>query len=132
MIVSEEFKNGFLTLCRQGKTPTQIAVALDIFKDELIKLSKTDEFKDTWQKGKELYQAYHEDLLDFYMEKDSKIDTKVRDLQRWRLETLFKQDWSAKAEPEIETNKASSLSNEELEERIKNLLNLPHIQQIFS
>lgn len=129
--MTPEFKDKFLELCRAGKTPTQIAVALDIFKDELIKLSKTDDFKDTWQKGKELYQAYHEDLLDKMMQPQSGADTKDRDLQRWRLETLFKQDWSAKAEPELETNKASSMSNEELEERIKNLLNLPYIQQLL-
>jgi hypothetical protein len=131
MELTDSFINEFLELCRNGKTPTQIAVRLNMLRDELTVLSKTEHFKAIWQKGKELYQAYHEDLLDQMMSEGSRADTKDRDLQRWRLETHFKNDWSDKPEEKEDTDRITTLTNAELEEKIKQLANLPHIRQII-
>lgn len=130
MISSDEF----LSYCRQGLTLTQIAVRANLSKEELVNHFKsTDELKLSWSRGKELCQAFHEDLLDQMMSDGSTADTKDRDLQRWRLEVRFPNDWSEKSDQNPENiSELSNMSTSEIENKIKNLINLPHIQKIIN
>lgn len=122
----------FLALCAQGLTLTQIAVRFGILKEQLFTLgANSSAWNVAFKKGKELCQAYHEDLFNSMMADGSTADTKDRDLQRWRLETLFKEDWSDKSPAGDTKDKYSQLSTDQLEQRIRNLVDKPEIRALL-
>lgn len=116
-LVKLNIDNQFLDLSSQGLTRLQIAVRLGILsKDLLSHLSPG-----VYEKGCELCQAFHEDLLNQMIRGDLKASTKEMDLQAWRLETLFKDDWSDKADNKQESAFAA-LSEEDLIKLINSLI----------
>jgi hypothetical protein len=123
-------KAQFLRHCSKGLTLTQIAVRMGMFKEELLKLPSQDKSWDlVFRKGKELCQAFHEDLLSNMILNPDRIDSKDKDLQRWRLETLFKEDWSGKEQEASDKRTFQDMESEELANRIKVLLKDPEVKK---
>lgn len=91
--------NQFLEFASQGLTRLQIAVRLGILSKDLPSSLSPG----IYEKGCELCQAFHEDLMTQMIRGDLKATTKEMDLQAWRLETLFRDDWSEKGQDKDNT-----------------------------
>ena len=113
----KHFDEEFIEFSRQGLTRVQIAVRLGILcKDLLSSLSPG-----VAERGKELCQDFHENLMNAMIRGDVKADTKEKELQAWRLKTMFRDDWSDK-QTDKDLGPYGSLDDEQLMSCVKLLM----------
>lgn len=135
---SKSISNDFLELCRNGLSLVQISDKLGVPKETMERWSRDKvrhkDFAKAFELGKTAWQAYHETLLQDMISGKSgrKYASAEISAQQFVLKTQFKSEWTEKTDQKIEINHINSLTNDQLEQQIMNLMGKTSIKNYLS
>lgn len=112
-----------IELCAKGSTISQICAEFKISRKTFNQWRRTHaEFEEAWEMGQECSQAYWEDITQKGALGELP-DNFNSDMVKFRMKSQFREDYKDQKEgPVTQTNILITLSNDELNQKIKNKL----------